>query len=89
MTTQHHLDANAAVGLFTEAVGIDLTTAMVTCGTCGQDGGFAESHLYGRGPGYVFRCPKCQAIIARLVRTPTTVWLDFSGARSWRLPAQS
>ncbi|MFL6052101.1 MAG: DUF6510 family protein [Actinoallomurus sp.] len=86
MSTEHHLDANAAAGPFAEALGIDVSTAMVTCGTCGHDGPFAEPHLYVHGTGYVVRCVKCQEVTARLMRTPTEVRLDLRGARSWRLP---
>lgn len=32
------------------------------------------------------RCPGCEDILARLVRTPTDVWLDLRGAWSWRIP---
>jgi hypothetical protein len=33
----------------------------------------------------VVRCPGCGHLLARLVRTPTDVWLDLRGAQSWRI----
>ncbi|OLF18704.1 hypothetical protein BU204_04920 [Actinophytocola xanthii] len=73
-------------GLFAEAFGVDVTTATVTCASCGAAGRFADSHVYDRAPGAVARCAGCQAVLARLVRTPTEVWLDLRGARSVRVP---
>jgi hypothetical protein len=31
--------------------------------------------------GVVVRCPGCDAVVLRVVRTPTKVWLDLTGAR--------
>ena len=86
MTELMHVDGNAAAGAFTEVLGFDVTTAALTCAGCGRIAAFAESHVYNRGPGIVVRCPGCQAVLARLVRTPTDMWLDLGGAQSWRIP---
>lgn len=81
-----HIDGNAAAGMFAEALGIDITTATLTCATCGNDAPFAESHLYDHAPGMIARCNTCESVLARLVRTPTAAWLDLRGARSVRIP---
>jgi hypothetical protein len=81
-----HIDGNGAAGMFAEALGIDITTAVVTCAGCGRVGPFAETHVYDQGPGVVARCTGCEAVVARLVRTPTDAWLDLRGARSVRIP---
>jgi uncharacterized Zn finger protein len=81
-----HVDGNAAGGAFAEVLGFDVTTAMLTCAGCGHVVAFAESHVYLRGPGIVVRCPSCGDVLARLVQTPTDVWLDLRGAQSWRIP---
>ena len=47
---------------------------------------FAEHRAYDRAPGMVLRCASCEQVTARLVRAPQEVWLDLSGARSWRIP---
>ena len=80
------IDGNGAAGPFAEALGIDLTTATVTCAGCGAGGRFAESHVYDQGPGLVARCTSCEEVLVRLVRTPTDAWLDLRGARSVRIP---
>ena len=86
MTEPTHLDGNAVAGAFAEVFGFDVTTATLTCAGCGRVGVFAESHVYQRAPGIVERCPGCDHVLARLVQTPTDVWLDLRGAQSWRIP---
>jgi hypothetical protein len=81
-----HIDGNGAAGMFAEALGVDITTAVVTCAGCGNGGPFAQARVYDQGPGVVARCATCEAVIARLVRTPTDAWLDLRGARSVRIP---
>lgn len=77
---------NPAADAFAEALGFDVTTAALTCGSCCRTKTFAESHIYSRGPGIVVCCPGCEGVLARLVQTRTDVWLDFRGAQSWRFP---
>ena len=86
MTEPTHVDGNAAAGAFADVLGLDVTTATLTCAGCGRAVVFAESHVYYRGPGIVVRCPGCDHILARLSQTPTDVWLDLRGAHSWRVP---
>ncbi|HYQ62433.1 DUF6510 family protein [Actinophytocola sp.] len=81
-----HIDGNGAAGMFAEALGVDITTAVLTCAGCGDSGPFAQAQVYDQGPGVVARCATCEAVLARLVRTPTDAWLDLRGARSVRLP---
>lgn len=80
------VDGNSVAGMFAEALGVDITTVVVTCAGCGNGGPFAEAHVYDHGPGVVARCAACEAVIVRLVRTPTDAWLDLRGARSVRIP---
>jgi len=86
MTQPTHVDGNAAGGAFAEVLGFDVTTTTLTCAGCGCVGAFAESHVYNRAPGIVVRCPGCEDVLARLVRTPTDVWLELRGAQSWPIP---
>ena len=86
MTEPTYVDGNAAAGAFAEVLGFDVTTATLTCGKCRCARTFAESHVYDRAPGIVVRCTCCGEVLARLVQTPTDVWLDFRGAQSWRVP---
>ena len=86
MTVTMHVDGNASAVVFSEVLGFDVTTATLICAGCGRVGVFAESHVYHRAPGIVVRCPDCDHVLARLVQTPTDVWLDLRGAQSWRIP---
>ena len=86
MTEPTHVDGNAAAGAFSDVLGFDVTNAMLTCAGCGRVRAFAESHVYHRAPGIVVRCPGCDHVLARLVPTPTDVWLDLRGTQSWRVP---
>ncbi|MBP2327733.1 putative Zn finger protein [Kibdelosporangium banguiense] len=81
-----YVDGNAAAGLFAEALGIDASVLVMTCDGCGRSGRFADLHVYDRGPGVVARCPGCEEVTARVVRTPTEIWLDLRGSRSVRIP---
>ncbi|WP_396929250.1 DUF6510 family protein [Mycolicibacterium sp.] len=85
MTEPVHVDGNAAAGALAEVLGIDVTTAALTCAGCGRVGVFAETHVYQRAPGIVVRCQYCDHVLARLVHTLTDVRLDMRGAQSWRI----
>jgi hypothetical protein len=34
----------------------------------------------------VGRCPSCEDVLLRLVRTPDALWLDLSGVSAMRIP---
>jgi hypothetical protein len=80
-----HIDGNGAAGPFSEALGIDATTAVLTCARCARRSRFAETRVYD-GAGLVARCPECTSVLARLVRTPNDAWLDLRGTQSVRVP---
>jgi Family of unknown function (DUF6510) len=46
----------------------------------------ATFRVYGPDPGFVGRCPQCEDVLLRLVRTPDSLWLDFSGVSALRIP---
>ncbi|OPX06831.1 DUF6510 family protein [Mycobacterium sp. AT1] len=83
-----HLDGNAVAGTFGDLLGFEVTTATLTCAGCAQETIFAETHVYHRGPGVVVRCPSCQGPLMRMVRLPNDTIVDFTGARSWRIPGR-
>jgi hypothetical protein len=41
-----------------------------------------------RGPGVVLRCPACQQAIARIVETPSAIYLEARGAAFLRMAPQ-
>ncbi|MEV4175415.1 DUF6510 family protein [Nonomuraea sp. NPDC049709] len=77
------LDGNAAAGDFAGILAGDPTTATVRCGSCGATQAFGQLSAYLGGPGTVLRCRQCEAMLARVARTPQGTWLDLSGSSSW------
>ncbi|MBO2447539.1 hypothetical protein J4573_10610 [Actinomadura barringtoniae] len=80
------LDGNALAGPLGEVFAADITTAVGQCAHCGLTGAIATLRVYGPEPGMVARCPGCEGVVLRLVRTPDAAMLDFTGARSIRFP---
>ena len=77
------LDGNAAAGILSEVFVPDITTARTTCANCGTIRALALGALlvYAHGMGMVVRCPSCDAVVLRVARTRTRLWLDAMGAR--------
>ena len=76
------LDGNSAAGQLSEIFACDVTSARATCVYCGARGCIGELMLYDAEMGPVLRCPECDAVVLRVTRTPTHIWLDATGARS-------
>jgi hypothetical protein len=89
MTTSDHVDGNALAGPLSELFAVDITAATGRCVNCGLTSPIATLRVYARAPGLVARCPGCDQVILRLVRTPDAAWLDLTGTVSLRvqLPA--
>lgn len=83
MTTP--LDGSALAGAMSELFAVDLTTAMGRCAGCGTSHPIGRVDVYLNAPGAVARCPSCQHIMLRLVRSPDRIWLDMQGLRSLEL----
>jgi hypothetical protein len=86
MSEQTYEDGNALAGPLQEIFAVDVTVAVGRCAGCGRTGEVAELRVYQRAPGLVARCPGCDSVLLRLVRTPTQAWLDLSGIASLRIP---
>jgi hypothetical protein len=80
------LDGNAAVGEFAGIFTADPSSVTVCCGSCGVTQAFAQLRAYLGGPGAVLRCRACEAIVARVARTPRGTWFDIRGSTSWLFP---
>jgi hypothetical protein len=85
METQR-LDGNSAAGLLSEIFVRDVTTARATCVGCGSTDSLGALHMYAQEMGAVLRCPDCECVVLRIVRTPTHVWLDATGSRAIAIP---
>jgi hypothetical protein len=81
-----YLDGNALAGPLREIFAVDVTTATGRCVNCGLAGAVATLRVYQHAPGLVARCPGCDEVVLRLVRTPDTAWLDLRGTVSLAIP---
>jgi hypothetical protein len=48
----------------------------------------ATLDVYVHAPGVVGRCRSCGAVMIRIVRSETRMWLDLSGTRSIEIAAE-
>ena len=74
------LDGNAVAGLLQEVFAVEMTTAIVTCGTCGATDAVGALYVF-RGAGIVMRCPHCDAALVTIVKDGTRVRIGFPGVR--------
>jgi hypothetical protein len=77
--TEQVLDGNALAGTLREIFTVDVTTAVATCTGCGRAGAVATLRIYAHAPGLVARCPGCDDVVLRVVRSPDRAWLDLRG----------
>jgi hypothetical protein len=75
------LDGNAVAGLLQEVFAVEMTTAVGTCASCGAAGPVGAVHVY-RGAGIVLRCPHCDNVLAKIVKSDSRVWIDSTGIRT-------
>jgi hypothetical protein len=81
------LDGNAVGGLLREVFAFEATTARTTCTSCSKVAPMAELQLYSVELGAILRCPSCDEVVIRIVRTPRGLWLDLRGAAAVVVPA--
>jgi len=81
------LDGNAIAGLLHEVFGAEMTTATVTCATCGARGQLAECVVYLRAPGTVVRCRACTSVQIVVVKVRDRNCVDLRGLAALAAPA--
>jgi hypothetical protein len=79
-------DGNALAGPLDEIFTVEMTMARGQCAGCGRTGTVAEMRVYGMSPGMVARCPGCDEVLMRLVRTPDRAFLDLRGVVALEIP---
>ncbi|MBZ4020409.1 DUF6510 family protein [Streptomyces purpurogeneiscleroticus] len=84
--TPDFLDGNAAAGDLESLFGTDMTTASGRCSDCSKQMVLGQTHAYLDGPGMVLRCPGCESVLLRLVRSPAEIWLDAGGLDYLKIP---
>ena len=80
------LDGNAIAGLLQEVFAVEMTTAVGTCASCGAAEPVGAMYVY-RGAGIVLRCPQCDNVLAKIVKSDSGVWLDSRGLRTLEIGA--
>jgi ribosomal protein S27E len=80
-----YMDGNMLGGALGELFSMDVTSATVTCVSCGAGWVIAQARVYAHAPGMVARCPACGAVLLRLVRGPDRAWLDLRGVTCLQL----
>jgi hypothetical protein len=65
-----YMDGNMLGGTLGELFSMDVTSATVTCVSCGANWAIAQTRVYPHAPGMVARCPTCDAVLLRLVLRP-------------------
>ncbi len=79
------LDGNAVAGLLHEIFGVEMTASPTECASCGREGELATLLAFTRSPGVVLRCPACEQVMVRIVKTPGAIYLEARGAVYLRL----
>ena len=79
------IDGNALAGPLSDIFVADVTSAGVTCTSCGRAQVLAALEVYGTGPGMTARCAGCHEVVVRISRTPGHAFLDLRGTTVLRL----
>ena len=82
----NHVDGNALAGPLAEVFAFDITSAIGRCLGCGASEMIGETMVYSASPGYVVRCPHCDAVLATVVESVDTTWLRLTGISALRIP---
>jgi hypothetical protein len=88
MNTALMVDGNAVAGQLEQIFGREMTMTVARCAGCARDVAMGALMAFTRGPGIVLRCPTCQNAIARIVETPTAIYLEARGAAYLRMAPQ-
>ena len=80
------LDGNAIAGQLFDVFGIELTSAIGTCGSCGAIGHVAEFAVYLRAPGTVARCRSCGSVLVVVTTIRGVNCIDLGGLADFRMP---
>ena len=79
-------DGTALAGPFHDLFGVEVSTAIGRCTSCGRQGPMAEARVFDHAPGVVARCQGCGQVLVRLVQSPGRAWLDLRGLAYLQVP---
>jgi NAD-dependent SIR2 family protein deacetylase len=63
-------DGSALTSHVHDVFRVDLTAAVGRCTACGRTAPMTEVRVFDQAPGVVARCPACDQVLLRLVRSP-------------------
>lgn len=75
------VDGNAIAGFLEEVFTVEMTTAIMTCTSCGAREPIGATHVF-RGAAVVVRCPNCDNALMTMLKDDTRVWIGFVGIRT-------
>ena len=78
----YDLDGNAIAAPLFDVFGVEMTTAVGTCGSCDWAGALAELAVYLVAPGVVARCPRCDALLIVIVDRRGMACVELAGLAS-------
>jgi ribosomal protein S27E len=78
---ENRLDGNAAGGLLGEIFAFEMTTAQVTCASCGTHSRIGQAMVYGHGMSTIVRCARCDNALIRIAHPSGRYSLDLRGVR--------
>jgi hypothetical protein len=76
--TDLHTDGNGVAGLLSEVLGVESTTVLRACHSCGARHVLGEHRAY-HGAGVVLRCPTCGDVGGRVAEQGVRVAVEWSG----------
>ncbi len=82
---EHRLDGNAAGGTLGEIFAFEMTTAQVTCASCGTLWRVGQAMVYVHDMGTIVRCASCDNPLIRVAHNPRGYFLDLRGMSYLRL----
>jgi DNA-directed RNA polymerase subunit RPC12/RpoP len=82
------LDGNSIAGVLRSAFGVEMTTAVGTCATCGASSPLAELRVYLDAPGVVGRCANCESVLLVIMENRGIACVDVSGLAALDQPTR-
>jgi hypothetical protein len=80
------LDGNAVAGILYEIFSAEMSGAPCECAACGREGAIGTLTAYTRAPGVVLRCPACENVMLRIVRTSDYLCVEMRGSAYFKVP---
>ena len=73
-------DGISSANSLAEIFALDIATAQIECRECYTMRPVDSLHPYAASMGIVLRCPNCDSVLIRAVRTPHGCWLEMATA---------